>query len=37
MDQMPRADDAVEVAVDRSVAGGLGRRGSPQGLCVPKI
>src|SRR5512133_3045106 len=31
MDQMPRADDAVEVAVDRSVAGGLGRRGTPQG------
>jgi hypothetical protein len=29
MDQMPRADDAVEVAVDRSVAGGLGRRGAP--------
>src|ERR1035438_10302208 len=31
MDQMPRADDAVEVAVDRSVAGGLGRRGTPHG------
>jgi release factor glutamine methyltransferase len=31
MDQMPRADDAVEVAVDRSVSGGLGRRGTPHG------
>ena len=31
MDQMPRADDAVEVAVDGSVAGGIGRRGTPQG------
>ena len=31
MDQMPRADDAVEVAVDRTVAGGLGRRGTPHG------
>ena len=31
MDQMPRAADAVEVAVDRSVAGGLGRRGTPHG------
>src|SRR5471030_1310114 len=31
MDQMPRADDSVEVAVDRSVAGGLGRRGTPHG------
>ena len=31
MHQMPRADDAVEVAVDRTVAGGLGRRGTPHG------
>jgi release factor glutamine methyltransferase len=31
MDQMPRADDAVKVAVARSVAGGLGRRGVPHG------
>jgi hypothetical protein len=31
MDQMPREDDAVEVAVDRSVAGGLDRRGTPHG------
>jgi methylase of polypeptide subunit release factors len=31
MDQMPRANDAVKVAVDGSVAGGLGRRGVPHG------
>src|SRR5580704_4424266 len=31
MDQMPRADDALEVAVDRGVAGGLGRRGTRHG------
>jgi len=28
---MPRVDHAVEVAVDRSVVGGLGRRGIPHG------
>ena len=31
MHQMPRADDAVAVVVDRSVVGGLGRRGTPHG------
>src|SRR5450631_4224114 len=31
MDQMRRAEDAVEVATDRSAAGGLGRRGVPHG------
>ena len=31
MDQMPRANDAVKVAFDGSVAGGLGRRGVPHG------
>jgi release factor glutamine methyltransferase len=31
MDQMPRANDAVKVALDGSVAGGLGRRSVPHG------
>src|ERR1700730_14928305 len=32
MDQMTRADHAVEIAADASLARGLGRRGTPHGL-----
>ena len=31
MDQLPRADNPVEIAMDRSASGGLGRRGTPHG------